>query len=208
MILSNDAYVIGRLYELITESPDNIRVNGRVYAYDDPSLGNITGLFSDNGNFVMSKDVRGHYELGSLITKRRLHTVNAISNFNDIEHIYQDPTFTQYTSKHEFRIWPKFEIFSMYGYYVPEYKKVILEVVSKVGQPEAYLYDAKTASYNHGDSTMFKTYDEFFVDDLGDSEDKAAQEYAERAKNERAMGNYMAGLNNKKQMEYYPRGGD
>lgn len=209
MILTNDAYRIGRLYDLITENPDNIRVDGTIYSYDNPTLGNISGMFNDNGKFIMSKKVSGHCELIDAVKNRTLDEINTVSNFDDIEQVYQDPSFFKYSLNHKFRVWPKFKVFSMYEYYVPAFKQVILDIVSKVGNPKTYLYDAKTEKYAHNDMASFKNYDDFFKGDLDSEQAKLVQVDAERVnRNERAISDYMAGVKNKKNGGFYSREGD
>jgi hypothetical protein len=171
-----------RIYKLY-ESPDNIRVGEKRYNYDDRSLGNYTCIIDAYGHFVMTNKVQGHGEL------RRL--VRASTDLSDMvkSNTGSDSATRELAGQtNEIRIWPKFEIVSMWNLYgLGDYLPAIFAAITAAGgNPETYMYDKY-------DSDGYVSYDEIVAEESTDEDrKKQADATAQKARDQKELGDYMA----------------
>ena len=185
------------LYTLMYETPDSFEKDGEYYEYSNRALGNYTGVMNTTGNFIMSKDIIGHYDLIDLIRDHELveNESKLEHNFDNIENAYRDSTMKSNNYAIKFRIWPKAKVFSMWDKYSPKFKPAIDAAIIAIGDnPTEYKYDGREdgAKFNYDD---FETYENFVTSEI-DTEQQKALDKAERDKqiNVRALGDYMAGV--------------
>ncbi len=179
MLISEENTLIYSLYE----SPDNIFINGRYYQYNDISIGNFTGMIDDTGNYVGSDDVRGHSALKRMVRSSQDPVKSVKTNLTKSSDVIR-----LLTNGAEIRIWPKFEVFSMWKLHdLSSYKDAITAVISSIGgNPESYLYDEY-------ESTEFQTYDEIFSKESTDEDRyKQLNLVTQRGRDQKALGDYMA----------------
>jgi hypothetical protein len=197
-MISEDLKNISELYEcvLISESPDNITVNGEYYDYANKADGNYTGIITENGKFAMSKDLIGHgnllYELRS-----REDIPDLKTNFESMDELYSSGII-QHPIK--FRIWSKFDVYSMWDRYKPSYKAAIDNSIVALGKsPEEFRFDPPEGG---GNEKYFLSYGDYVLEDISDEAREEISD-AERRKiqDQKALGDYMAG-GKKKPIDY------
>lgn len=193
MILSEENNLLYNLYNthLIKENPDTLTLGDRYYSYDNPDLGNYTGLMYPNGKFLMSKKIMGHSNLKSFIYDRSLDEIpDLIHNFDSIDDIYKIGN----SGQAKFRLWPKFKIFSLWDRnFKPEYKPAVDAILDSMNDyNNEYKFDPNLYS---GSEDEFKSYDEFIKEELGEDEVSAIEQEARtKIENERLMADVMAGI--------------
>lgn len=184
---------------IIKESPDNITIDGKYYHYDSTS-GAYTGIMDGNyGYYAMSKDIVGH---STFIGEMRQFIEN---RYPDDKRYPEDKFMSKIVTniserrglndlldskRVKFRIWSGQKVFSMWDDYRPQYKKGILESIEGINMdPTEFSFDASVVG-------PYKTYDEFFIEELTDEEKEEIErkENAVRA-GERAMADRLAGAN-------------
>ena len=180
MFPSKENEILVRLYE----SPDNITINGKNYQYDDSTLGNFTCIIDTNGHFIMTDVVNGHAELRRLFRASTNPMKSVVTNTKsklEASELLSQPN--------EIRIWPKFEVVSMWRLFgIQDFKPAICDAITAAGgNPESYLYD----EYDGGDE--YKTYDEMFGSETTE-EDRSARDdaTAQKVRDQKELGNYMA----------------
>jgi hypothetical protein len=179
MLISEENTLIYKLYE----SPDNILINGRYHQYNDISIGNFTGMMDESGNYVVSDDVRGHSALKRMVRSSQDPVKSVKTNLTKSSDVIR-----LLNNGAEIRIWPKFEVFSMWKLYdISSYKESITGAISRIGgHPESYLYDEY-------ESTEYQSYDEIFSKESTEEDRyKQLDLVTQRGRNQKALGDYMA----------------
>ena len=197
-MLSEDLKNISELYEcvLISESPDNITVGGEYYDYSNKADGNYTGIITENGKFAMSKDLIGHYRLLDALRYRN-DIPDLKTNFESMDELYNS-SIIQHPIK--FRIWSKFDVYSMWDRYKPSYKAAIDNSIAALDKsPEEFKFDPPEG---RGEEENFLSYSDYVLEDISDEAREEISD-AERRKiqDQKALGDYMAG-GKKKPIDY------
>lgn len=187
MLFSEENKFIYKLYsDLLVENPDTISIGDDYYSYDNRSMGNITGVMTEDGKFVMTKSLHGHYYLLDAIRGQTLEEVHdIIHNFSSLKEIYKN-----HHRWEKFRLWPKFKVFSFwFSIFQPKFKPAVDEVLKAIGDSHhAYRFDLNKYDDN------FVSYDELMTEELSD-EQKAEIAEGERrkAEDERRLADAMLG---------------
>jgi len=197
-MISKDLKNISELYEcvLISESPDNITVDGEYYDYASKADGNYTGIITETGKFAMSKDLIGH---GNLLysLRSRDDIPDLKTNFESMDEL-QASGILQHPIK--FRIWSKFDVYSMWDRYKPSYKAAIDNSIAALDKsPEEFRFDPPSGG---GYDDSFVSYGDYVLEDISDEAREEISD-AERRKiqDQKALGDYMAG-GKKKPIDY------
>jgi hypothetical protein len=168
----DDIDKINMLFRLITESPDNITINGTTYLYD--KSGTVSCFIYPDGLYVVSLAKNIHH--GNLVddifkSARQKEDVAIVHNFNknyhDMLHDYA-----------EARIWPTQKVFSMWSVYHPKYVDSVISAIKAINlDPTKFLFDTKDHALNNDDAL---TYEQFKNYELSTDEKFKFTEYEKR----------------------------
>ena len=187
MYLSSDK--IYGIYKktVLNESPDNIQIGGKYYQYNDTTLGNFTGVLTKDGHFAMSKEVQGHSEFINMAKAGLKIIHNMDSDEAAVEMIRR-------RNWDEFRIWPKFEVFSMWADYNPRYVPAAIDSIESIAEnPEIFVFDVgRAGAFSDVEDGM--RYDEFVGGEMTDEIARREEEQAARkAQDQKMLGDYKLG---------------
>lgn len=187
MYLSSDK--IYGIYKktVLNESPDNIQIGGKYYQYDNTTLGNFTGVLTKDGHFAMSKEVQGHSEFINMAKAGLKIIHNMDSDEAAVEMIRR-------RNWDEFRIWPKFEVFSMWADYNPRYVPAAIASIEAIAEnPEIFVFDVgREGAFSDVEDGM--RYDEFVGGEMTDEIARREEEQAARkAQDQKMLGDYKLG---------------
>ena len=188
MYLSSDK--IYGIYKktVLNESPDNIQIGGKYYQYNDTTLGNFTGVLTKDGHFAMSKEVQGHSEFINMAKAGLKIIHNMDSDEAAVEMIRR-------RNWDEFRIWPKFEVFSMWAEYNPRYIPAAIASIEAINKtPDIFIFDVVRGGNFSSDLDDGMRYDEFVGGEMTDEIARREEEQAARkAQDQKMLGDYKLG---------------
>lgn len=187
MYLSSDKIYGIYKQTILKESPDNIQIGGNNYQYDNPKLGNFTGVLTKDGYFAMSREAMGHSELINM----------ARAGAKLIHNMESDEAAAEMIRKRgwdEFRIWPKFDVFSMWEDYNPRFVPAAIAAIQKIERnPEGYVFDiGRKGAFSDIDDGM--KYEEFVGGEMTDDvSQREAEQAARKAQDQKMLGDYKLG---------------
>lgn len=177
MLFTEENELIYKLYSsLLRENPDTLSIGDSYYSYDESELGNIPGLITKDGRFILCRSAVGHWRLLDAIRNKELEKFGDVRhNFKDLEEIYQ------YRDGFEkIRLWPKFKVFSFwFRIFNPIYKAAVNAVLNEIGdgsklyQFDLNRYDDEFISYDDLMSTELSEKDK---EELGEAERREAED--------------------------------
>lgn len=187
MYLSSDK--IFNIYKrtVLKESPDNIQIGQNNYNYDDPRLGNYTGFLTTDGEFAMSREAKGHSELIRIAKAGAKLIHNMASDEAAAEMIRRNRW-------KEFRIWPKFDVFSMWVDYSPRYAPAAIDAIKAINKnPEGFIFDiGRQGAFSDIENGM--KYEEFVGGQMTDEiAQRETDQEIKRAQNQKMLGDYKLG---------------
>lgn len=159
---------LSKIYQkisVIKESPDTIVYRGTKYEYDNPSLGNYSGIFNNHGKFAMTNLYQGHADFVRNSLKGILNGVKTnCKDKKELIDMARDATDYEY-----FRIWPKFNVISFWSKHTPDLVEAAIEAIKSIKKdPTVFLYDFSDSLV--GDTADMMSYDEFVSNSNADSD--------------------------------------